>query len=108
RLRPAHARPAGALALTAALVLCASWGWHAHRRATDDLRVTFLDVGQGDAAVIELPGGAVWLVDAGGDPVAGELRAGARPGEVVARFLRDRRIDRVAVAVVSHPHPDHY
>lgn len=101
-------RLAAALAATAALVLSGSWLARPRLRVDDRLRVTFLDVGQGDAAVIELPGGAVWLVDAGGDPVAAELRAGARPGEVVARFLRDRRIDHVDVAVVSHPHPDHY
>ncbi|HUQ03926.1 MAG TPA: DNA internalization-related competence protein ComEC/Rec2 [Kofleriaceae bacterium] len=104
-------RHALAGAAVAALVLAASWAARAHDRATDDtLRVTFLDVGQGDAAVIELPGGAVWLVDAGGSPGGGadELRVSARPGEEIARFLRARRITRVDVAIVSHPHPDHY
>ena len=100
--------PAFALAAVAAAGLATSWIARPHLRAADELRVTFLDVGQGDAAVIELPGGEVWLVDAGGNPVADDPRAGARPGEVVARFLRERRIERVDVAVVSHPHPDHY
>ncbi len=111
RLRPARGRAALAIAALAALGLCGSWALHAHRRGADDrLRITFLDVGQGDAAVLELPGGAVWLVDAGGSPGAAgdDLRAAARPGEIVARFLRTRRIDRVDVAIVSHPHPDHY
>lgn len=91
-------------------VLVGSWAWRARDRATDDmLRITFLDVGQGDAAVIELPDGAVWLVDAGGAPGApGDLRVAARPGEEIARFLRERRIARVEVAIISHPHPDHY
>jgi len=99
-----------AAAALAAGVLAGSWGWRAHARTSDDtLHVTFLDVGQGDAAVIELPGGEVWLVDAGGAPgLAAELRMAARPGEEIARFLRARRITRVDVAVVSHPHPDHY
>jgi competence protein ComEC len=76
-------------------------------RARTDLRVTFLDVGQGDAAVIELPGGAVWLVDAGGNPM-GSDPANRGPGEALLRYLRARRIARIDVAVISHPHPDHY
>src|SRR5262249_46822772 len=69
RVRGGHALAAASAALA---LLSASWAWHAHARA-GALRVTFLDVGQGDAAVIELPSGGVWLVDAGGEPgVAGE------------------------------------
>ena len=36
------------------------------RSARNDLRITFLDVGQGDAAVIETPRGHVITIDAGG------------------------------------------
>jgi competence protein ComEC len=98
-----------AAAVAAAAVLAASIAWP---RADDILRVTFLDVGQGDAAVIEAPGGGVWLVDAGGVPYAppgADVRAVAgAPGLAVARFLETRRIDRIDVVIVSHPHPDHY
>ncbi|MBL4637396.1 MAG: ComEC/Rec2 family competence protein, partial [Kofleriaceae bacterium] len=45
----------------------AYWGEY-QARESESLRVTFVDIGQGDAAVIELPGGAVWLVDGGGLP----------------------------------------
>jgi competence protein ComEC len=100
--------PAAMLALIAAAALATSWIARPQLRVDGALRITFLDVGQGDAAVLELPDGEVWLVDAGGNPVADDLRTGARPGEVVARFLRRRRIERVDVAIVSHPHPDHY
>ena len=107
--RSAPGRGARALAAVAAIALCGSWAWQARVRATDDaLRVTFLDVGQGDAAVIELPDGAVWLVDAGGAPGAGDVRAQIAPGRAVVAFLRARGIARLDVAVVSHPHPDHY
>jgi competence protein ComEC len=68
-------------------------------------RITFLDVGQGDAAVVEL-GDQVWLIDAGGEPSADQLDGG--PGAAVVRFLTARRIDHIDVAIVSHPHPDHY
>jgi competence protein ComEC len=81
-----------------------------------EVRITFLDVGQGDSAVVELPGGMVWMIDGGGLPfVAGKLapeeraRRARAPGlHSVARFLAWRRIDRIDVLVISHPHPDHY
>ena len=68
-----------------------------------DLVATFLDVGQGDAAVFELPHGHAMLVDAGGsfDPAFD-------PGELVVEpFLRRRHISRLDLVVMSHPHPDH-
>lgn len=80
-----------------------------------DLRVTFVEIGQGDAAVIEAPGGEVWLVDGGGLPFVGALAGGSRQhvAETPARqallpYLRHRRIDRIDLAIISHPHPDHY
>jgi competence protein ComEC len=69
------------------------------------LRITFLDVGDADAALVELPGGGAMLVDA-----AGALDGGAAfdPGEVhVAPALRARRIARLERVLVTHPHPDH-
>ncbi|MEC7526317.1 MAG: DNA internalization-related competence protein ComEC/Rec2 [Myxococcota bacterium] len=76
-----------------------------HReQPTGALRVTFLDVGQGDAALVDLPDGSLMVIDAGG--AAG---GGPDPGErVLAPLLRARRRDRVDVFALSHPHPDHY
>lgn len=99
-------RAAGVAAALAALVLVAAW-WR-HTADDDALTITFLDVGQGDAAVIEWPDGAVWLVDAGGAPGAGSSAGELAPGRAVAAFLRTRGIARIDVAIVSHPHPDHY
>lgn len=59
------------------------------------LVVTFLAVGQGDAALVELPDGRRWLVDGGPSP---------RP---VLQWLRRRGIRRLDAVVLSHPHPDH-
>jgi competence protein ComEC len=68
------------------------------------LRVTFLDVGQGDAALVDLPDGRAILIDGGG-LVGSPIDTGAR---VIAPVLRARRRDRVDLAILSHPHPDHF
>lgn len=68
------------------------------------LRVTAVDVGQGDSLLIDLPDGALMLVDGGGF-----VGTGFNPGErVLEPLLRARRRGRIDVAVLSHPHPDHY
>jgi competence protein ComEC len=59
------------------------------------LTVTFLAVGQGDAALVEWPDGRVWLVD------------GGPSSDPLLHYLRRRGLRRVDVAVLSHPHPDH-
>jgi competence protein ComEC len=68
------------------------------------LRISVLDVGQGDAALIDLPDGSAMLVDGGGF-VGSPVDTGAR---VILPFLRARRRSRVDVVVLSHPHPDHF
>ncbi|HEX2177934.1 MAG TPA: ComEC/Rec2 family competence protein, partial [Actinomycetota bacterium] len=59
------------------------------------LRVTFFDVGEGDAALVESPAGARLLVDGGRDP------------DLVAATLRRRGFERVDLVVASHLHADH-
>ena len=63
---------AGAVAgllVAVAVVLTADAGWWVwQRHAPGEMRVTFLDVGQGDAAVAELTDGRVIVIDAGGFP----------------------------------------
>jgi competence protein ComEC len=68
------------------------------------VRATFLDVGQGDAALIDFPDGRAMLIDTGG-----AVGLGPDPGRaVIAPLLRARRRDRIEVLVITHPHPDHY
>lgn len=66
------------------------------------LEVTFLDVGQGDGAVIRFPSGRVMVVDGGKrfhDLDAGRL--------VVAPTLWNQGIDRIDYLVATHPQIDH-
>jgi beta-lactamase superfamily II metal-dependent hydrolase len=71
-------------------------------RSDEGLKVFYVDVGQGDAALIEYPGG-ILLIDGG-------------PTNKFHSFLKDRYkplLDKgkkvhIAAVVVSHPDADHY
>ncbi len=73
------------------------------RSTPDRLRVTFLDVGNGDAALVEFPGTKTMLIDGGG--LYDERFDIGR--YVVAPFLLQRGITSVDYIVLSHPHQDH-
>ena len=70
----------------------------------DRLRITSIDVGQGDAALIDFPDGRSMLIDGGGQ-VGSPFDTGRA---VLLPLFRARRRAEVDVAVLSHPHPDHY
>jgi competence protein ComEC len=94
------------LAVAAACLVLGGGGLaarHAWRQLDPALRVTFLDVGQGDAILIEGPRGFVALVDGGGS-VDGRFDPGQR---VIVPVLRRKTIGRLDLVVLSHPHPDH-
>ena len=67
------------------------------------LRVTFLDVGQADATLVQTPDGISLLVDAGGTR-SPRSDIGSR---VVAPALWALGVRRLAVAALSHGDPDH-
>lgn len=66
------------------------------------VRVTVLDVGQGDAIFIEFPDGNNLLVDAG--PRTFTYDAGAR---IVSPFFQRSGISYLTKILMSHPHSDH-
>src|SRR5688572_1815046 len=84
-----------------------------------EMRVDFLDVGQGDSALITMPGGTTMLVDGGG------RQNFLRPGSVESErepFVRDARgvgeavvseylwwlgLDRIDYVVATHADADH-
>ncbi|MFI5234094.1 MAG: DNA internalization-related competence protein ComEC/Rec2 [Gemmatimonadales bacterium] len=73
------------------------------RGPVSGLRLDFLDVGQGDAALLRTPHGHAILIDAG--PRLEGRDAGRR---VVAPFLAREGIDRLDAVVLSHAHLDHF
>jgi competence protein ComEC len=93
------------LAMVAVIALGAL-EWHLRRteQPRDVVRATFVDVGQGDATLIDLPDGRCALIDGGGNP-----EGGRDPGErALVPLLAARRRSELDLVVLSHPHPDHY
>jgi len=88
-----------AVLLSCALVLCVIWAWAFKDGGTD---VIFLDVGQGDAAIIMFEDGRNMLIDAGQ-----RNRRGDYGEKVVVPVARRLGIDRFNWVVWSHPHSDH-
>ncbi len=66
--------------------------------------VTFVDVGQGDCALLQLPGGVTALIDGGGATYEADYDAGR---EVVLPHLKKEGIRQLTYMVASHPHGDH-
>ncbi|MEW6003064.1 MAG: DNA internalization-related competence protein ComEC/Rec2 [Nitrospirota bacterium] len=60
-----------------------------------EINITYLDVGQGDSSVLELPDGKTIVIDTG------------RSGREAASFLKYRGKDSIDALILSHSHPDH-
>jgi len=78
--------------------------WLYQRYWHDDLRVTMIDVGHGNAALLELPYGRTMLVDGGGFSDNRVFDVGA---SIVAPFLWQKKIRSVDTLVLSHANSDH-
>ncbi len=66
-----------------------------------DLKVYFIDIGQGDCIFIELPDGKNMLIDAGEKRNAGKAK--------IDKYLRDEKGNKVTIdyCVATHPDSDH-
>ncbi len=80
--------------------LLVTYPFPSHSRA---LKLTFIDVGQGDSILIEFPGSNKMLVDGGGIPEE-TFDIGER---VVSPFLWRKGIKKIDYLVLTHSHPDH-
>jgi competence protein ComEC len=78
--------------------------WFYQRFGRHDLRLTLIDVGQGNAALLEFPGGRKALVDGGGSPDPAAFDVGAN---VVAPYLWRNKIATVDTLILTHPNSDH-
>lgn len=100
-----RARPMAAAAALSAAAWVLWEPWALFRSGADGrLHVTFVDVGQGDAALVRFPGGATMLVDAGGIAANSSFDVGDR---VVGPVLRSAGVRRLGTAVLTHGDADH-
>lgn len=79
-------------------VLCADIWSAAH----SILRVTCIDVGQGDALLLDFPNGKRMLIDAG--PSSRRFDAGAR---TIVPLLKRKGVARLDYFLITHRHSDH-
>jgi len=69
-----------------------------------DLTISILDVGHGNAALLELPNGKTMIIDGGGFHGKGRLDTGK---DIIAPFLRLKKILKIDYMVLTHPDTDH-
>ncbi len=69
------------------------------QRADGELRLHFVDVGQGDATIIEFPDGKIALVDGGDDT--------EKTKTTLLRYLNALQIDAIDYLIVTHTDADH-
>lgn len=67
------------------------------------IKLHVIDVGQGDAMVIELPNGQILMIDAGKG-----LYGGQDSDKTIKNYLDGLGVKTIDYLVISHPHSDHY
>ncbi len=87
------ARRAAVVVATAAVVSAVFLAAPSPPGAPDEPRLTFLDVGEGAATLVQSPDGPTVLIDAGPEPLAEELRL--------------HGVRRIDLLILSHGHADH-
>ena len=83
-----------ALLLFPAVVECTPAPQTSAPQLPSSLKIIFLDVGQGDAAIIRTAEGKVALIDAG-------------PSQEIVAQLSEHGITSLDLVIASHPHADH-
>ncbi len=73
--------------------------------AQGEMAATFFACGQGEAALLETPGGRRILLDGGPLDPDGGFDAGR---DILVPWLKSRGVERLDWVVVSHPHLDHF
>ncbi len=98
-----RARTLGAFIIIALMLNI--WAWQKiSDTSRNSVAITFIDVGQGDSALVELPGGKNILIDAG--PGGDEERFDSARS-AIAPYLWNKGITRLDALMITHFHEDH-
>ena len=92
------------LVIFAAIVPPETWKYHValpdvEKREEGELRIHFIDVGQGDCTLIELPDGKTVLIDAGDNTPATKKQ--------ILRYLNALDVDVIDYLILTHVDSDH-
>ncbi len=94
----------GALCVFSAFVPPETWKYYVAtpsvgKRGAGELRIHFVDVGQGDSTIIELPDGKIMLIDGGNGSGQSE--------KSLMRYLNALKIKKIDYLVLTHADSDH-
>ncbi len=95
-----------AQSFAALLALCVSLGfaWHAVNHRKLPLRVTLLDVGQGESILVQAPSGRTVLIDGG---TSQDENRGEVGRAVIVPYLQAQGISKLDAMVLTHADADH-
>lgn len=101
KVRTCLSRPKAILSCGTLLLFIILLGWHVF--SPKELQVHFIDVGQGDAALVITPHGRAFMVDTGGT-----REGGYDIGKMVdVPYLRHYGVQRLDYIFLTHAHEDH-
>lgn len=78
--------------------------WHPFPYHSPHLKITCIDVGQGDAVLVECPGDKIMLIDGGG-LASSRFDVGE---QIISQVLWQKGIKEIDYLVCTHPHSDHF
>lgn len=87
----------GRVFLLIALLFPLAYGDQAFATESQELKIIFIDVGQGSSQLIIMPNGSTLLIDAGERDQA----------EAVLSAMQNHSVSRLDAIVATHPHADH-
>jgi len=88
------------------LTLCLLWHPESRETPRQQLEITMLDVGQGEALHLRYPDGQSAFIDTGGTAFPGnDLYVGKG---LIGRYLWEKRIEHLNFVLITHPEYDHY
>ncbi|KXS45492.1 MAG: beta-lactamase domain-containing protein [Candidatus Frackibacter sp. T328-2] len=85
------------IAFTLIVTLIIALSFSTNGFASNKLKIHFVNVGQADSILLQLPNGENMLIDAGNN----------EDGHMIVNYIRNQNINRIDYLVGTHPHEDH-